>query len=94
MPKKLQKEASGILAWLIRGCLQWRQYGLNPPSIVLQATREYKLEEDDLSRFIHDCCDRRSNANVQAGKLYEAYVPKDKIKMPKTIVLKYADKRA
>jgi len=34
LSKKLKEEASGILAWLVRGCLSWRIEGLNPPRIV------------------------------------------------------------
>jgi len=69
MPKKLKKESPGILAWFVRGCLEWQNQGLNPPDIVLQATEEYKLEEDVLGRFIDDCCDKRSNNQVKAGQL-------------------------
>lgn len=30
----LQSEASGILAWLVRGCLQWQQSGLQIPASI------------------------------------------------------------
>lgn len=73
MPKKLQKDAAGILAWLVRGCLEWQCKGFDPPDTVLQATQEYKLEEDDLLRFEHDCCIRGPKDKIQAGKLFQAY---------------------
>ncbi|HEY1349614.1 MAG TPA: phage/plasmid primase, P4 family [Ktedonobacteraceae bacterium] len=38
----LKNEASGVLAWLVRGCLAWQQQGLAIPECVLQARREYQ----------------------------------------------------
>jgi putative DNA primase/helicase len=36
--EKLQAESSGILGWLVEGCLKWQQEGLNPPEKVIRAT--------------------------------------------------------
>lgn len=52
---KVQAEASGILAWLVRGCLEWQEQGLNPPAKVLEATAEYRRDEDLLADFIDEC---------------------------------------
>lgn len=71
LPDKLKAEASGILAWLVRGCLAWQQEGLNPPATVKTATEEYRLEEDTIRIFIDECCE--TTGEVQAGKLYAAF---------------------
>jgi putative DNA primase/helicase len=73
LAEKLKAEASGILAWLVRGCLAWQREGLNPPAMVRAATRSYQESEDDLARFILDCCVVGEFATVKAGKLYQAY---------------------
>jgi putative DNA primase/helicase len=73
LPEKLQKEAPGILAWLVRGCLEWQAKGLNPPATVLAATEKYQKDEDLIGHFIDDCCIQSSTAEVKAGPLYEAY---------------------
>ena len=70
---KLCAEAPGILAWLVRGCLEWQKQRLNPPEIVKQATAQYREGEDDIGRFISECCVIDRRATVKAGKLYEAY---------------------
>jgi putative DNA primase/helicase len=70
---KLRAEAPGILAWLVRGCLLWREQGLNPPAIVKEATKHYRDEEDIIGSFIKERCTLEPHAEVQAGKLYEAY---------------------
>lgn len=71
--KKLRAEASGILNWMIEGCLAWQREGLNPPKIVLDATEEYQAESDTLRPFLEDCCVIHPDAKVSASALYEAY---------------------
>jgi putative DNA primase/helicase len=69
----LQQEASGILAWLVRGCLDWQRQGLAIPASVQLATDKYRDEEDRLLLFIQECCVVKSEAYVKAGALYTAY---------------------
>ncbi|MFQ5481025.1 MAG: phage/plasmid primase, P4 family [Thermodesulfobacteriota bacterium] len=56
LPLKLRGEASGILAWLMRGCLEWQRDGLNAPKTVLMATEKYQFDEDTLAEFLEACC--------------------------------------
>jgi putative DNA primase/helicase len=74
MLQKLQLEVSGILAWLVRGCLKWQKEGLKPPEIVKQATDKYKYEQDQIARFIDECCELGNMAEVRAKKLYDVYI--------------------
>lgn len=53
---KLLAEASGILAWAVRGCLEWQQKGLGEPVEVGEATRAYKDEVDPLKPFLDEFC--------------------------------------
>ena len=70
---KLALEAPGILAWLVQGCLNWQKDGLNPPNIVMRATKEYQEEEDLIGHFIEEQCVEGSQMKVKAGDLYNAY---------------------
>lgn len=70
---KLQQEAPGILAWLVRGCLEWQRQGLNPPKIVREATSDYRDDEDLLLQFVKDCCKISPSAEVGASELYQGY---------------------
>jgi putative DNA primase/helicase len=54
--EKVRAERSGILAWLVQGCLEWQEQGLNPPAKVLEATAEYRRDEDLLADFVDECC--------------------------------------
>lgn len=71
---ELDAELPGILAWMVRGCLQWQNRRLKPfPEGVKQATEAYREEEDILGQFLTACCVLHKDAKVQASKLYQAY---------------------
>jgi len=71
---KLRAEAPGILAWLVRGCLEWQKRGLNPvPAVVLAATQDYREESDLVASFIRERCFEHPGATVKASVFYRAY---------------------
>lgn len=72
---KLQKEYSGILNWLICGCIKWQQDGfiLKPPKSVESATQQYRSDSDPLGDFIEDCCDMAPHFFVPVKELSRAY---------------------
>jgi putative DNA primase/helicase len=71
--ESVKAEAPGILAWMIRGCLKWQKQGLNPPEIVRESTEEYRQSEDQLGRFLDDCCRLDSKEEVKSSVLLKAY---------------------
>ena len=73
LPARLKEEASGILAWLVRGNLMWREEGLSPPDAVRAATEQYRSEEDYIGQFIAERCNAGPELSVRAGDLYTAY---------------------
>lgn len=56
MPAKLRQERAGILAWIVRGAVEWAEQGLNPPESVLRAKAAYQSSQDIVLAFINDCC--------------------------------------
>jgi putative DNA primase/helicase len=70
---KLRSEYAGILSWLVRGCLEWQQDGLDPPPLVREATAGYRRDEDMLADFIDECCLTDSESRVTATALYNAF---------------------
>lgn len=72
--EKLINEDSGILNWLIEGCLKWQNDALVPtPACVLEATGEYESESDPLAEFIADYCVITKQAQSKASDLYKNY---------------------
>jgi putative DNA primase/helicase len=74
LDETLCAEAPGILAWAVRGCLEWQAHGLNPPAVVQAATQTYRIESDPLREFLEDRCIRATKQRVTAAELREAYV--------------------
>jgi putative DNA primase/helicase len=70
---KLRSEWPGILAWMIEGCLQWQQIGLNPPQAVTSATDAYMEAEDALGTWIEEYCIRDPNAWEKTTTLYAGW---------------------
>ena len=70
---KLTAELPGILAWAVRGCLDWRKNGLGAPDAVKAATASYRQEMDAFGGFLDEACERHPAATVTAKALYAAY---------------------
>jgi putative DNA primase/helicase len=69
--QKLRTEGPGILAWAVRGCLEWQRKGyLVSPAAVENAVVTYREEMDIVQEFISDCCIVDVNAEVPFGELY------------------------
>jgi P4 family phage/plasmid primase-like protien len=73
LPEKLREESSGVLAWMVRGCAEWRREGLGEPERVRAATEVYRAEQDTLAAFIEECCTVHPRASAGATPLYNAY---------------------
>lgn len=73
LPRKMSEEKTGILSWMVKGCLDWQRHGLMAPEIVTTATNEYRVEQDFITNFLEDRCNRNEKGKVRAGKLYEEY---------------------
>jgi putative DNA primase/helicase len=54
--QKMAAEASGILARLVGGCLDYLENNLSPPEKVLAYTQKQRDEFDDIGQFLHECC--------------------------------------
>jgi putative DNA primase/helicase len=73
LPDKLLAERDGILAWMIRGCGEWREKGLAEPSKVLGATAEYRQEQDRIAQFLAEECECDPQSSVSQASLYRIY---------------------
>jgi putative DNA primase/helicase len=71
--ERLLAERAGILAWMVRGCLDWQRDGLGLPAKVAAATSEYRREEDLRGRFVEVRCALGPNHMVRASVLYAAF---------------------
>lgn len=73
LPEKLKAEYEGILAWLVRGSLDWQMNGMPAAKAVKMATGKLQQDMDVLGGFFAECCVFDSQASVTAKNLYSAY---------------------
>lgn len=76
----IREEGPGILAWLVRGCLEWQRAGLQEPAEVITATEAYRASMDSLADFLNDKCESyldhptlKEQARTLKDSLYKAY---------------------
>jgi len=78
LSNKLEEELSGILAWAVRGCMEWQRKRLSPPEAVQSARAEYYEEMDVVGQFIKEWCKvaempKHSDMREAVKDLYTAY---------------------
>jgi putative DNA primase/helicase len=70
---ELLAELPGILAWAVRGAIQWASEGLKPPTTVREATKAYEIDSDPLAPFIGRKCNIEPELRVLKEDLFRAY---------------------
>jgi len=73
LKETLQAEHPGILAWLVRGFMDYLKNGINPPDCILNATQAYREEEDTTGLFIAEKCLIAPDCEVKSSVLYREY---------------------
>jgi putative DNA primase/helicase len=73
LPTKLEREWPGILAWAVRGCLDWQQNGLAPPPGVVKAADAWREGLDTVKRFMNDCVIFEAKAFVTTSGMYQSF---------------------
>lgn len=77
LPEKLKVEWPGILAWAVRGCLEWQRIGLAEPDEVKRAVSDYRAEMDIIGQFLRDRSIVRSDQQTiktNSSDLYNAFL--------------------
>jgi len=70
MMGRFQDEGSGILTWMVKGCLEWLRRGLQTPEEVKSATKQYRSDMDILGEFLDDCCDLGEGVTTPCKDVY------------------------
>ncbi|MBU0680122.1 MAG: DNA primase [Proteobacteria bacterium] len=73
LPEQLRKIGPAILAWLVKGCLEWQHKGLAPPKSVKKSTADYQDDENYISQFLEAACVTDTNMKISASDLYTAF---------------------
>jgi putative DNA primase/helicase len=71
----LQAEVSGILNWLIEGCVKWKAAGMkiDIPAAVVAATDSYASDEDQIGQFFSACVTKARGGYVTGKMMFDTY---------------------
>lgn len=72
---ELRQELPGILAWAVRGAVEWRRNQLGVPEEVKRATEAFRAESDAVRRFMEERTRRSKGVSelILSSELYHVY---------------------
>jgi putative DNA primase/helicase len=73
LPVRLMAERDAVLAWIVRGAVEWARDGLGSCAAVDERTGVYRADEDLIGTWIEDRCVVDPDARVPSRELYESY---------------------
>ena len=73
LPEALQREARGILVWLVQGASDWLRGGLAVPEHMRRLTDEMRGRLDPVGAFIEECIESAPGEDIPARELHQAY---------------------
>ncbi|MCD7764166.1 MAG: phage/plasmid primase, P4 family [Lachnospiraceae bacterium] len=71
----LEHAGGAVLKWMVEGALKFIQadYKLEEPQVVREAIFEYQSDNDWLTNFISECCEKGQELAEKSGDLYTRY---------------------
>jgi DNA primase len=70
---RLKGEYPGILAWMVRGLIDWMEHGFVEPEDVTLQSAAYRDDSDPLAMFLRACTIEDPGGRVQSSHLYELF---------------------
>ena len=64
---------SAVLAWAVRGCIEWRRDGLGTCTAVERSTQDYRAEMDRIAGFLDCECELHPAASMPSKDFRAAY---------------------
>jgi putative DNA primase/helicase len=73
LAKKLRAEMSGVLRYMVAGCMLWQRQGLRPPDTMLEAGEDYRQSQDVIGQFLEANTEAKIDGFVNRSELYQRF---------------------
>lgn len=73
LPRKLEEAAPAILAWAVKGAVDWYADGMHEPPRMVEAQQDYRAEQDTFQAFLDECCEADPDEAVVNKDLLTRY---------------------
>lgn len=73
LPDRIRAELPGVLAWAVRGCLDWQKDGIDAPAAVTTATDDYRASQDIVAGWLDECCIIDPTSAATPKSLFDSY---------------------
>lgn len=73
LPDRLKLEYPGILAWMVRGLIDWMDNGFCEPQDVADQSAAYRDDSDPLASFLRLCTVEDPKGRIQSSRLYDVF---------------------
>jgi putative DNA primase/helicase len=70
---KLKEEAPGILAWIVKGAVEWLRSGLQVPEPLVAIRDSIRRDMDPLAQFLEDTCLPGGTFETTSAALHAAF---------------------
>ena len=69
----IEDHGAAVLAWLVRGAVEWHRDGLGSAAAVDAATEDYKTNQDTFGAFLSECTVEMPRTRCKVGQLYDEW---------------------
>lgn len=69
----VEAELPGVLAWAVRGALEWQESGLGIPAPIIAAVESYRESTDLFGAWLDECTKRVATAKTKTSDLFDSW---------------------
>jgi putative DNA primase/helicase len=69
----VEEHGPAVLAWLVRGAVEWHKDGLGEAEAVAAATERYRSTQDTMGAFLAECTMQVPTTRTKVGDLFEVW---------------------
>lgn len=69
----IAEELPGVLAWAVRGAMEWLESGLRIPATIVEALESYRRSTDLFGQWLEECTRRAPGVKTKTADLFDSW---------------------